>query len=87
MPTLPRFRRPSRRRFRPVVTEIGVESEPGGESAAPAHPLVVLIGPPAAGKSRIGKRIARTLDAPFIDTDREIVAAHGPIPQIFAEHG
>lgn len=51
------------------------------------HPLVVLIGPPAAGKSRIGKRIARTLDAPFLDTDREIVAAHGSIPQIFAEHG
>ena len=48
---------------------------------------VVLIGPPAAGKTRIGKRLASRLGRPFIDTDREIVAEHGPIPQIFAEHG
>ncbi len=48
---------------------------------------VVLIGPPAAGKTRIGKRLAVRLGRPFIDTDHEIVAEHGPIPQIFAEHG
>lgn len=69
------------------MTELdaGSERPPGGTHRA--HPFVVLIGPPASGKSRIGKRIARTLDVPFVDTDREIVAAHGPIPQIFAEHG
>lgn len=50
-------------------------------------PLVVLIGPPAAGKTRVGKRVARILDAPFIDTDRVIAAQHGPIPAIFAERG
>jgi shikimate kinase len=50
-------------------------------------PLVVLIGPPGAGKTRLGKRVARILGAPFIDTDRRIVAAHGPIPEIFATHG
>jgi shikimate kinase len=48
---------------------------------------VVLIGPPAAGKSRVGKRLGRILDAPFIDTDREIAAAHGAISDIFAERG
>ena len=48
---------------------------------------VVLIGPPAAGKTRIGKRLAKRLERPFIDTDHEIVAEHGPIPQIFAEYG
>lgn len=48
---------------------------------------VVLIGPPAAGKTRIGKRLAVRLGRPFIDTDHEIVAEHGPIPQIFAEYG
>ena len=52
-----------------------------------AGPLVVLIGPPAAGKSRVGKRIGRILDAPFIDTDKQIAAAHGPIPEIFATRG
>lgn len=51
------------------------------------HPLVVLIGPPAAGKSRVGKRVARALAVPFIDTDTVIAAEHGPIPQIFAERG
>ena len=48
---------------------------------------VVLIGPPAAGKTRIGKRLAIRLGRPFIDTDREIVAEHGPISQIFSEYG
>lgn len=50
-------------------------------------PLAVFIGPPAAGKSRLGKRVARILSVPFIDTDKRVVAEHGPIPEIFAEHG
>ena len=53
----------------------------------PGHPYLVLIGPPAAGKTRLGKRIARILGSPFIDTDRRIVAGHGPIAQIFSEYG
>lgn len=48
---------------------------------------IVLIGPPAAGKTRIGKRIARDLGVRFTDTDVMIVAENGPIPQIFSEHG
>jgi len=48
---------------------------------------IVLIGPPAAGKSRIGKRLAARLKVPFVDTDSLIVAEHGPISAIFAEHG
>jgi shikimate kinase len=48
---------------------------------------VVLIGPPAAGKSRVGKRLARRLDIPYIDTDSVIVREHGAIAEIFAEHG
>lgn len=51
------------------------------------RPLLVLIGAPGAGKTRAGKRVARLLDAPFVDTDRRIVAEHGPIATIFAEHG
>ncbi|HEY0259810.1 MAG TPA: shikimate kinase [Lacisediminihabitans sp.] len=50
-------------------------------------PRLVLIGPPGAGKSRLGKRVARLLDTAFVDTDRRIVAAHGPIAEIFAVHG
>jgi len=55
--------------------------------AAPGRPLVVLIGPPAAGKSRVGKRVARILGLPVIDTDAVVAAAHGPIPELFAAHG
>ncbi|WP_297603074.1 shikimate kinase [Microcella sp.] len=58
--------------------------EPLAELGSPA---VVLIGPPAAGKTRVGKRVARSLDLPFIDTDRMIVAEHGPIAQIFERSG
>jgi shikimate kinase len=48
---------------------------------------IVLIGPPAAGKTRIGKRLARRLRLPFVDTDAVVVSQHGPIPAIFAELG
>jgi shikimate kinase len=50
-------------------------------------PPVVLIGPMGAGKTRIGKRVARILDTGFQDTDKIIVAENGPIPAIFDEHG
>jgi shikimate kinase len=49
--------------------------------------VVVLIGAPGAGKTRTGKRIARLLDVPHIDTDKRIVAEHGPIAEIFAREG
>ena len=50
-------------------------------------PTAVLIGPPAAGKSRIGKRVARDLGIPFIDTDARTVDKHGAIADIFATLG
>ena len=57
------------------------------EAIASARPIVVLIGAPGAGKTRLGKRIARMLEVPFIDTDKRIVAEHGAIAEIFATHG
>ncbi|WP_022880831.1 shikimate kinase [Gryllotalpicola ginsengisoli] len=48
---------------------------------------IVLIGPPASGKSRVGRRVAKLLGKTFIDTDALIVQRHGPIPEIFAQHG
>lgn len=52
-----------------------------------ARPPVVFIGPMAAGKTKVGKRVARLLGVGFTDTDKVIAAEHGPIPQIFAECG
>lgn len=48
---------------------------------------VVLVGPMAAGKTSLGKRLARALDIPFVDSDAKIVQAHGVITKIFEEHG
>lgn len=50
-------------------------------------PLLILIGPPGAGKSLLGKLVAKLLRVPFVDIDRRIVASHGPIASIFADHG
>ncbi|WEK59840.1 MAG: shikimate kinase [Candidatus Microbacterium colombiense] len=53
-----------------------------------ADPLtLVLVGPMAAGKTSVGRRVARRLRVPFIDTDKRIVAEHGPIPSIFDTYG
>lgn len=59
----------------------------GPSGTGEVRPIVVLIGAPGAGKTRLGKRIARLLDVPFIDTDKTIVAEHGAIAEIFAAHG
>ncbi|GAA0995339.1 shikimate kinase [Subtercola frigoramans] len=48
---------------------------------------IVIIGPPAAGKTRIGRRVAKLLDMTFTDTDKQIAAANGPIPAIFESLG
>lgn len=48
---------------------------------------LVLVGPMAAGKSSIGKRVARQLKRPFADTDKIISRDHGPIADIFRDRG
>jgi shikimate kinase len=48
---------------------------------------IVLIGPMGVGKTTIGKKLARKLELPFIDTDHEIVQEHGPINEIFETRG
>jgi shikimate kinase len=48
---------------------------------------VALIGPMGAGKSSIGRRLAKALELPFTDTDSEIARRHGPIPELFAAGG
>jgi shikimate kinase/3-dehydroquinate synthase len=45
---------------------------------------VALIGFMGTGKSTIGKEVARRTGRPFVDTDAEIEARHGPISELFA---
>lgn len=51
------------------------------------RPTVVFVGPPAAGKSRIGRRVAAALNEPYVDTDTVVVSSHGPITDIFSTRG
>ncbi|UOQ58683.1 shikimate kinase [Leucobacter allii] len=48
---------------------------------------VVFVGPMAAGKTSLGKRVARELGVPFVDTDAVFVRRHGPIAAFFETHG
>lgn len=49
---------------------------------------IVMIGMMGAGKSSIGRRVAKKLDLPFVDADNEIeVAAGMTITEIFEQHG
>jgi shikimate kinase len=51
-------------------------------------PRVILIGPPGAGKSSVGKSLARLLEEDFIDTDSVISAAENQsISEIFVDKG
>lgn len=49
---------------------------------------IVLIGPPGAGKSTVGKALAKELDCGFVDSDKEIeVKNDKKIIDIFVEDG
>ncbi|MGN0099745.1 MAG: shikimate kinase [Dietzia sp.] len=56
--------------------------------SGPARPVAVLVGPPGAGKTTIGRKLARRLEVPFLDADHLIEEAEGrTIPEIFASDG
>lgn len=51
-------------------------------------PVVVLVGPPGAGKSSIGSAAADLLGVPFRDTDDDVAEAAGAsIAEIFVNDG
>jgi shikimate kinase len=51
-------------------------------------PLLVLVGPPGAGKSTIGRLVAERQGVGFRDTDRDVEAAAGEsISDIFVSRG
>ncbi|MFJ1705235.1 shikimate kinase [Kitasatospora sp. NPDC088346] len=51
-------------------------------------PVVVLVGPPGAGKSTVGRLLAARLGVAFRDTDADIEELAGkPIPEIFVDEG
>ena len=51
-------------------------------------PLLVLVGPPGAGKSTVGRLAAERLDVGFRDTDLDIVRTAGkPVSEVFLDDG
>jgi shikimate kinase len=52
------------------------------------RPVLVLVGPPGAGKSTVGRSVAHSLGVAFRDTDSDVEAAAGkPISEIFIDDG
>ena len=68
---------------------------PGGDPADPATTAGAVTAAHrgrrsarwARGRARIGRKLAKRLGVPFVDTDQRIVAQHGPIAELFAERG
>jgi shikimate kinase len=59
--------------------------QPAGRGA---FPLVILIGPPGAGKTTVGAELASLLGVSFLDTDASIEALAGkPVSDIFIDDG
>jgi shikimate kinase len=51
-------------------------------------PLLVLVGPPASGKTTVGTAVAEALGVGFRDTDRDIETATGStVADLFVEQG
>lgn len=48
---------------------------------------IVLVGPMGAGKTTLGKKLAKSLDLSFSDTDKIIEKQHGSIVKIFESQG
>jgi XRE family aerobic/anaerobic benzoate catabolism transcriptional regulator len=64
------------------------EQAGGAEAAGPGVPRVALVGLRGAGKSTIGRRLAKALHTPFVELDARIEAAAGmTIGQIFDLNG
>lgn len=58
-----------------------------GHDTGAACARVVFIGPMGAGKTTIGKRVAKALSAEFVDSDAAFVRQHGPISAYFDAEG
>jgi shikimate kinase / 3-dehydroquinate synthase len=58
-----------------------------GQDVAALRKHIALIGFMGAGKSTIGREVARLAQRQFVDLDEEIEKRHGPIAKIFDERG
>jgi shikimate kinase len=53
-----------------------------------SRPVVVLVGPPASGKTTVGTAVAEILGVPFRDTDADVEQVAGAtVADLFVQHG
>jgi shikimate kinase len=53
-----------------------------------SSPILVLVGPPASGKTTVGTGIAEILGLPFRDTDADVEDVAGvSVADLFVQHG
>jgi len=72
------------------VTTTSGATDPLGPAGqvGPAGPVVVLVGPPGAGKTTVGQLVAARLGLPFADTDRLVEKATGSaVADLFVQRG
>jgi shikimate kinase len=51
-------------------------------------PILVLVGPPASGKTTVGTAVAELLGVPFRDTDADVEQVAGTsVADLFVQHG
>jgi XRE family transcriptional regulator, aerobic/anaerobic benzoate catabolism transcriptional regulator len=82
-------------RFAELARALGIsaatllaEAEGDSASGSARGPLIALVGLRGAGKSTIGKRLARQLRVPLVELDARIEQTAGlPLAQIFELHG
>ena len=66
-------------------TPAALLSGPGGPAEPP---MIALLGLRGAGKTTIGRRLARRLRVPFVELDQEVERAAGlPLAELFRLHG
>lgn len=67
---------------------VSADVTPAGAASHERIPCVVLVGMMGAGKTTVGRELAKRLGRRFVDTDHEIVARTGvAIPVIFDVEG
>ncbi|QID16791.1 shikimate kinase [Nitrogeniibacter mangrovi] len=67
---------------------VSADVSPAGAALAASLPCIVLVGMMGAGKTTVGRELAKRLGRRFVDSDHEIVARTGvTIPVIFDVEG
>jgi len=68
--------------------EVPVEILVREHDGEPRHARVALVGLRGAGKSTLGQKLARALDVPFVELDREVEREAGAsLAEVFAMYG